>query len=196
MLCGMDEGLAEADLAEARLALRIAQAPPGAAPDAESDLYRLLAPRVRRYGLRHLRDTHAADDLMQNVMALTIEHLRGGQVRQPERVVSFVFGTCRMVVMELRRGAKRREELLASHADMLQIADIAIAPRLDYERVAACMERLAERERSVLVMTFYEDKPSEEVAGVLGLTAGNVRVLRHRGIAKLRHCVDSARKSA
>ena len=112
MLCGMDEGLAEANLAEARLALRIAQAPPGAARDAESDLYRLLAPRVRRYGLRHLRDTHAADDLMQNVMALTIEHLRGGQVRQPERVVSFVFGTCRMVVMELRRGAKRREELL------------------------------------------------------------------------------------
>ena len=73
---------------------------------------------------------------------------------------------------------------------MLEIADIAVAPRLDDERVAACLERLLERERSVLVMTFYEDKRSDEVAGALGLTAGNVRVLRHRGIAKMRNCVN------
>lgn len=193
MLGAMEERAIEADAIEVGLACRIAEAAPGQARDAEADLYRRLAPRVRRYGLRHLRDSHAAEDLMQNVMALTIEHLRNDKLRQPERVISFVFGTCRMVVMELRRGAKRREELLARHADMLEIADIAVAPRLDHERVAACLERLAERERSVLVMTFYEEKPSEEVAGMLGLSAGNVRVLRHRGIAKLRHCVSGAR---
>ncbi len=178
---------------EAQLACRIAEAPPGHARDAEGELYRLLAPRVRRYGRRHLRDDHAAADLMQHVMVLTIEHLRDDQLREPERVVSFVFGTCRMVVLEMRRGTKRRAELLDRHADMLAIADIAVAPRLDFERVAACLERLSERERSVLVMTFYEDKPSDEVAGALGLTAGNVRVIRHRGITKLRHCVDGAR---
>ena len=190
----MDRVFVEADGMEARLACYIAAAAPGQARDAEADLYRLMAPRVRRYGLRHLRDKHAADDLMQHVMALTIEHLRNDLLREPERVVSFVFGTCRMVVIETWRGTKRRAELLERHADMLEITDIAIAPRLDYERVAACLERLPERERSVLVMTFYEDKPSDEVAGALGLTAGNVRVLRHRGIAKMRHCVNGSRR--
>lgn len=129
---------------------------------------------------------------MQHVMALTIEHLRNDLVREPERVVSFVFGTCRMVVIEMWRGAKRRAQLLERHADMLEIADIAVAPRLDHERVAACLERLLERERSVLVMTFYEDKRSDEVAGALGITAGNVRVLRHRSIAKMRSCVNGS----
>lgn len=193
MLSAMNDESVAVDEAESRLAYRIADAAPGCARDAEDELYRLMAPRVRRYGLRHLRDVHAADDLMQQVMALTIEHLRNEQVREPGRVVSFVFGTCRMTVMQMRRGEQRRQALLESNADMLQIADIAVAPRLDHERVAGCLERLPERERSVLVMTFYEDKPAADVGGALGLTSGNVRVLRHRGLAKLRDCVTGAR---
>ena len=148
---------------------------------------------MRRYGLRHLHDAHAAADLMQHVMALTIEQLREGKVREPQQIVSFVFGTCRMVVTDMRRGTQRREELLERHGELLAIADIAVAPRLDHQRVADCLERLPERERSVLVMSFYDDRCSDEVGAALGLSAGNVRVIRHRGIEKLRHCVGAGR---
>jgi len=182
-----------ADAREARLACLIAQSPPGHAQEAEAELYRLLAPRVRRYGLRHLRDAHAAADLMQHVMTLTIEQLRAGRVREPERVLSFVLGSCRMTVMDQRRSEARRGDLLERYAQALPVADIHIAPRLDHERVADCLERLPERERSVVVLTFYDEQPSEAVGAQLGLSAANVRVIRHRGIDKLRRCVDGAR---
>ena len=185
-----------AESPEARLARRIAAAAPGEARDAEAELYRLLAPRARRFGLRHLRDSHAAADLMQQVMTLTIEQLRGGQLREPERVLSFVLGACRRMVMDQRRGEHRRGDLLERYADALPIADIHVAPRLDHERVADCLERLPERERSVLVMTFFDDQPSEAVGQQLGCSAGNVRVIRHRGIDKLRRCVDPGRRAA
>jgi RNA polymerase sigma-70 factor (ECF subfamily) len=175
---------------EVHAARRIASAAPGEAREAEAELYRLLAPRARRYGLRHLRDAHAAADLAQQVLVLTIEQLRSGQLREPERVLSFVLGACRLTVMDQRRGERRREDLLLRYADALPIADIHIAPRLDHWRVADCMGQLPERERAVLVMTFYDDQPSETVGRELGLTAGNVRVIRHRGIEKLRRCVD------
>jgi RNA polymerase sigma-70 factor, ECF subfamily len=178
---------------EGELACRIAAAPPGEARDDEAQLYRLLAPRLRRYGLRHLRDAEAASDLMQHVMVLALERLRGGQVREPERIVSFVLGACRTTVLEMRSRHARREELLERHGDMLAIADIAVQPRHDHDRVAECLERLPERERSVILMSFYEERPADDVAGTLGLTAGNVRVIRHRGIAKLRACVGEAR---
>lgn len=181
---------------EAQLACRIAETPAGEAVEAEGKLYRLLAPRVRRYGLRHLRDEHAAADLMQHVMALTLEQLRSGALREPQRVVSFVFGACRMTVLEMRRGGQRREALLERYGDDLGVADIAEPERLDHERVAECLQRLPERERSVLVMSFYEDRPADDVAGMLGLSAGNVRVIRHRGIAKLRICIESGRRRA
>jgi len=95
-----------ADAEAAAVALRIANAGTAAVTDAgaEAELYRRLAPRVRRYGLRHLRDGHAANDLMQTVMVRVIEQLRGGKVREPGRIVSFVFGMCRMVLLELQRG--------------------------------------------------------------------------------------------
>lgn len=193
-----DEPLAEndADSAAARAALRIAEAAPGPAHEAEAELYRLLAPRVRRYGLRHLRDAHAAADLAQQVLTHTIEQLRRGGLREPHRVLSYVLGTCRMTVMDQRRGERRREDLLQRYADALPMADLHVPPRLDHQRVADCLDRLPGRERSVLVMSFYDDQPAEQVGQQLGLTAGHVRVIRHRGIHKLRRCVDAGRRAA
>ena len=174
---------------EAELARRIAARVPEEAAKAEAELCRRLAPRLRLYGRKHLRDDHAAADLAQQVLLMTIEKLRAGRMREPERVVSFVFGACRMMTMEMRRGQSRREQLLQRYGDDLPIADASVEPRLDHERVAACLERLPERERSVVLMTFYEDKPADEVAGLLDLTPGNVRVIRHRAIGRLRACM-------
>ncbi len=193
MLCRMEELPIERLGEEAELARRITAAAPDLAREAEAELYRCLAPRVRLYGLRHLRDEQAAADLMQQVLLMTIEKLRAGELREPERVGSFVFGVCRMVVLELRRGGARRERLLAQYGEDLAVADASVAPRLDHERVARCLDRLAERERTVLLLTFYEDKPADEVAAALGLTAGNVRVIRHRGLERLRDCVTGAK---
>jgi len=184
-----DQGSAERVADEAELAVRIAGADAAQARAAEADFYRRMAPRVRLYGLKHLRDEHAAADLVQQVMMTTIEKLRVGALRDTRQVVSFVFGTCRMVVLDLRRGRLRRERLLEQFADDVPIADAAVAPRLDHARVSDCLERLPERERSVLLMTFYEERGADEVAQALGLSAGNVRVIRHRGIARLRDCV-------
>ncbi len=175
--------------AEAGLARRIASAAPGVDRAAEAELCRRLAPRIRRYGLRHLRDAEAAADLVQIVLMKLLEKLRAGGLRDPDQVVSFVFGTCRLVVLDLRRGDIRRERLLEAYGEDLAIADIAPPPRLDQARVERCLQALPERERAVLVLTFHEDRDAGEVAGQLGLTAGNVRVIRHRALARLRDCV-------
>jgi len=173
---------------EVELARRIA-AGANEAKEAEAQLYRRLAPRVRLYGRKHLRDDHAAADLAQQVLLMTIQKLRAGQLREPERVISFVFGMCRMVAMDLRRGQLRHERLLEQYGLDLTIADASIAPQLDRDRLASCLDRLSERERSVMLMTFYEDRQADEVAGLLGLTAGNVRVIRHRALGRLRNCM-------
>ena len=185
----MEEATSNSLQAEAELARRIAAAAPDVDREAEAALCRLLAPRVRRYGLRHLRDAEAAADLMQHVMLMTLEKLRAGALRDPEQVVSFVFGTCRLVVLDMRRGNLRRERLLEAYGEDLPYADIAPAPRVDDGRIERCLETLSERERTVLVTTFHEDKDAAEVARQLGLTAGNVRVIRHRALGRLRDCM-------
>lgn len=157
--------------------------------EAEGELVRRMAPRVRLYGLRHLRDGQAADDLTQQVLMTTIEALRAGRLREPEKVASFVLGTCRMTVLDLRRGAQRRARLLEQFGtDLLPRAEPP-RPELDHDRLARCLRALRERERTVVVMTFYDERTGADVAGLLGVSEANVRVIRHRAIHQLRACM-------
>ena len=163
---------------------------------AEAELYRRLAPRLRLYGLRHLRDPAAADDLVQDVILMTFDALRDDRVRDPERLASFVLGTCRRVVADQRRGARNRQRLLDRFgADLLPLpADTADErpAALDLGHLARCLERLSERERSVVVLSFYAERDSSAIGSELGLSEGNVRVVRHRALARLRGCMESA----
>jgi DNA-directed RNA polymerase specialized sigma24 family protein len=76
--------------------------------EAEAELFHRMAPRIRLYGLRHLRDEHAAQDLTQQVLITTLQALRAGRLREPEKLASFILGTCRMTVLDLRRGPKEK----------------------------------------------------------------------------------------
>jgi RNA polymerase sigma-70 factor (ECF subfamily) len=177
---------------DAELARRIVTA--GAARDAgaEAELCRRFAPRIRFYGLRHLRSDAAAADLVQDVLILTLEKLRAGAVRDLDRLASYILGTCRQVVIDGRRGGNRRERILDTYAPTLPAHTEDSDEGLDIDRLQRCLERLAERERAVLIMTFYDDHPADQVGASLGLAPGNVRVIRHRGIERLRRCVEAS----
>lgn len=175
------EGIEDAELAR--------RAAAASDPAAEAELCRRLAPRIRLYGLRHLRDPHAAQDLVQQVLLATLENLRAGKIREPERIASYVLGMSRMTVMEMRRGTKRREALLQAYGDTPEAIEAPEPLALDAGRLTDCLQGLAERERSVVTLTFFADKDGDEVAKDLGLSAGNVRVVRHRALTKLRQCM-------
>lgn len=179
-----------AALDDAALAQRIAAGRGDRAGAEEAELCRRLAPRARLYGLRHLRDPHAAADLAQQVMLMTLERLRTGQLRDPAMLASFVLGTCRMVVLDLRRTHVRRARLLETYATDEEQATPDDGERLDHARVADCLHTLPVRERSILVMTFYAERQASELAAELGLTEANVRVIRHRALQRMRACVE------
>lgn len=177
----------DVDIPDAELVARIGS---GGDRDAEAELCRRMLPRIRLYGLRHLRDAHASEDLAQEVLITTLEALRVGRLRDPEKLASFVLGTCRLTVLDLRRGARRRAHLLEQFgADLPTVASVPSMPCLDVDRLTRCLQQLAERDRAVVVMSFYDEKAAADVAGFLGVSEGNVRVIRHRAIHRLRDCM-------
>lgn len=173
------------------LARRILTAAPRRDPAAESELCRRFGPRIRLYGLRHLRSEAAAADLTQDVLLMTLQKLRSGAVREPERLASFILGTCRQVVIDGRRSGTRREKLLGMFPEVMTSFVEDDTDTLDTKRLQECLDRLSERERAVLMMTFYDDRPADAVGLELGLSAGNVRVIRHRAIERLKVCMQT-----
>jgi RNA polymerase sigma-70 factor (ECF subfamily) len=98
-------------------------------------------------------------------------------------------GTCRLTVLDLRRGAERKERLLVQFgADLLGPVQASM-PQLDHDQLTRCVQNLKERERTVVVMTFYDEQTSADVACFLGVSEANVRVIRHRAIRQLRQCM-------
>src|SRR5262245_60966163 len=159
--------------------------------DAEAEMCRRMAPRIRLYGLRHLRSAAAADDLVQQVLLKTIEALRAGRLRDAERLAPFVLGTCRMTVLDLRRSVQRQEQLLEQFGSALVPVQSDVEP-LDTGQLARCVGALRERERSVVVMTYYDEVSAVEAGRSLGLSEANVRVIRHRALKQLRACMEGA----
>ena len=180
-----------ADASDGDLARAVANRTTGPAEAAEGELYRRFAPRVRLYGLRHLRDEDAARDLVQHVMLLTIQKLRDGSVRDADQIASFILGASRTASIDLKRRERRREKLRETYIDTGAFAPPADDSMLDIDRLELCLTRLAERERTVVLLTFYAERTADEVARELGASAGNVRVIRHRALARLRKCVAS-----
>jgi RNA polymerase sigma-70 factor (ECF subfamily) len=175
------QAVEDADLAKA-----IAGSASAIDAGAEAEFCRRFAPRVRLYGLRHLRDRHAAADLVQQVLMMTLERLRAGKLRDPERLASFVLGTCRRVVLEQYRGTARRAALLETWADTEEAVEDAEPRVFERDRLANCLAALSERERAVVIASFFEEGSAEP-----GLSAGNVRVIRHRALGKLRTCMEA-----
>ena len=183
--------IGEAAESDGDLARAIASVPPGSADVAESELYRRFAPRVRLYGLRHLRNEDAARDLAQQVLWLTIERLRTGAVRDADQIASFIFGTSRQMAHDVRRRERRRDRLQQRFGERELSQQPPIGDSLDLDRLEACLRHLSDRDRHVLVLTFYAEKTAGEVGHLLGLVEGHVRVIRHRALERLRQCVLS-----
>lgn len=173
---------------DAAVASRISA--PGGDPEAEAELCRRFARRAWLYGLKHLGNAAAAEDLGQEVLFTVLLSLREGKLREPEQIASFVLGTCRTLAVAQRRKSARREELLAR--EPVQEAAEQLPREVDGARLQGCIEALAEREQTIVMMTFQQDRSAETIAEALGLTAGNVRVLRHRTLARLHSCIQGS----
>jgi len=157
---------------------------------AEAELCRRFAPRIRLYGLRHLRSEDRARDLVQTVLLAVLVAARAGRVEDAERFDRFVLGTCRHASMRMRDVAARA--VLVGDEELDVTPFLPETEFIDTGKLVGCIAALDVRGRVVVTMSFLEERSADEIAKALETTAGNVRVVRHRAIGALRRCLDGA----
>lgn len=178
---------------DAALASAVIDAGLAGSPAEEAELCRRFGRRVRLYGRSRLRDGSAVDDLVQRVMLLVLTKLRQGEVRSPERIDSFILGTARIVTRELARPGSQPAELDAELPCPLSETRPDV---LELQRLGECLKALAERERTLVTLSFFQEHTAEEVGEALGMESGNVRVVRHRALLRLRGCMSLSGEEA
>jgi RNA polymerase sigma-70 factor (ECF subfamily) len=150
------------------------------------------ANRIRAYGLRHLREAAAADDLVQQVLLVVLQSLREGKVNDADNVERYIFGTCRNMAMSMRRGDVRQLRIADETAKAQPERYDAPWNLVDTKRLDHCLERLEQRSRAVVLATFVDERDADEIGRSMSLSAGNVRVIRHRAVAQLHDCMEGS----
>jgi RNA polymerase sigma-70 factor (ECF subfamily) len=156
-------------------------------PNAEAALCKRYAPRIRLYGLKHLRDPERTRDLVQTVLVAVLQAAREQRIADPAHLDRFVLGTCRNAVSRMRQQTAR-VPLVPDEV----IAELAVPPRaIEMNALFACLSKLEWRASQVLMMSFLEERSADEIATKLATAPGNVRVIRHRALGQLRQCLDT-----
>ncbi|GHH03468.1 SigE family RNA polymerase sigma factor [Streptomyces lanatus] len=126
-------------------------------------------------------DRHAAEDLLQNALVKALN--RWQRIDEPEAYVRQIL--YRQQISRWRLKWRRRElsvaELpeAAAGSDGVAAADLRLLTR-------GALTRLTARQRTVLVLRYFEDLPEADVARILGCSVGTVRSTTHRSLARLR----------
>ena len=148
--------------------------------------------RLRFFAIRRLRDAALAEDVAQETLRRTLESLRAGRVEKPESLPSFLFETARHVCMHSTRSAGRQarafERVAADGEEDGSAASDPLAALITEERrreVRECLGRLEAADRELLALSYEQTLGAEEIGSRLGISAGAVRVRRHRALARL-----------
>ena len=168
----------------------------------ETDCVHRFWERVRLFALRRTGDRVAAEDVAQETLRRVLDALRNGRVQNLVALPAFVFQTALHVCQQHGRSAGREgRALLRLHGatdDTPERGDPLHALIGEEQRaeVRRALDRLDRADQELVRMLYYEQVESAEAARRLGITAGALRVRKHRVLERLAGKVTSGRKGS
>lgn len=162
---------------------------------AESELASRFWDRIRIFAARRLRDSAAAEDVAQETLRRVVDALRAGRLENIDALPGFVFQTARHICLQRDRSAMRETRALSRWAEPGAVAEPdALVGLISDERRAAvrqAMEKLEHDDRALLRVLYFESVDTATAAGRMGVSAGALRVRKHRALFRLSELLQS-----
>jgi RNA polymerase sigma-70 factor (sigma-E family) len=142
--------------------------------------------RLLRYATALTCDPHLAQDVVQEVL-LRAQHrwARIGSLHSPDAYLR------RMITNEYLSWRRRKaaRTIASTHGTLDALGTPVADPATGYAERDAMRARIAalpRKQRAAILLRYYEDCTDQEIADVLGCTAGTVRSHISRALATLR----------
>jgi RNA polymerase sigma-70 factor (ECF subfamily) len=159
-----------------------------------SELYLLYFPRVYRYILARTGNTYDAEDLAEEVFMKVLEAIERFQWREAP-FSAWLFRIAHNAVISQRR----KETARGKSAPLLDVVPVdsagpeeLVEHRLALNEVMEAAQKLPDAQRQVIAYRFAAGLSVAETARAMGKGEGNVKVIQHKAIAKLREMMGQA----
>lgn len=161
-----------------------------------SELYLLYFPRVYRYILARTGNQYDAEDLAEEVFMKVLEAIDRFQWREAP-FSAWLFRIAHNAVISKRRKETSRgksTQLTDIYATDAAGPEILVESRLAVREVMAAAQKLPDAQRQVIALRFGAGLTVAETARAMGKGDGNVKVIQHKAIAKLREMMGQPKR--
>ena len=155
--------------------------------DALTRLYRLVSPSVYSFALSILKNHHDAEDVLQDCF-VTIHNSASGYKSHGNPMAWILTITKNLCLMKLRKRGKEEE---APEGWEDYIPDDQSVSHEDKLVLEACLEKLGDDERQIVILHAVSDMKHRQIAELLDLPLSTVLSKYSRAIKKLKKALEN-----
>ena len=137
-------------------------------------------------------ETEAADLTQETFLVLCRQH---EQVREPDKIKSWLFTTLRRTFLRMRRRRQARAEMELNPKHEPPTVDSAGARAADAGAILSALSELEEGHRTVLELFYLAELSYKEISAALKIPVGTVMSRLSRGKERLRGALTGAESS-
>ena len=157
--------------------------------EAYGSLYKSFYPRIFRYCRINLFNKFIAEDVCQEVFIKAWIALPKFTIKEGGTFQAFLFRIARNLIIDLSR--KKKEVPIEEASDVPSNEDLieSLSQKENVEVVKKALSKLEEKERQIIILRYFEDLSHSEVAKIVGLKDGALRVRTIRLLKKLKEFI-------
>lgn len=158
--------------------------------EAFGTIYKLYYTKIYRYCRINLSNTSEAEDLAQETFLKAWRALPTFSTYNGSSIQAFLFKIARNAMIDLSRKKKELPLDTALEVESKEDIEEGLDKKNNIETVQKALLKLEGDERQLVVLRFFEEMHSKDIAQILNLNEGAVRVRIHRILKKLREILS------
>ena len=153
-----------------------------------SMIYREYHDKVMGYIRARVRSKADAEDLHSEVFEKVLKKIEGFDPSKAS-LNTWIFTITRNTVIDHFRRTKPTEELDENLSDNIEL-DEGLLNSETLSELAAALKRLPEQMRDIIVLRYYDGKPLTEIAELMNLSYGAVKLRHQNAVLMLREALS------
>ena len=159
-------------------------------PEAYGKLYDLYVDRIFRFVLFKVSSVEEAEDITSEVFLKAWNYIRTA-TRRIDNLNALLYRMARNAIIDFYREKRRTELPLlpeVQYKSIIEKRDLEqeIDQKIEIKNIQTYLNQIKDEYREVIILRYVEDFSIEEISEMLSKSKGNVRVLLHRALERLR----------